>query len=145
MHGSWRKYEPSSAHSHFVVSRGAASAFLLQHPSLSAGGKFVRPQIDRVLTPAWRAFVLTPKGATATDAEAVALFRSMLSYAGSYKMEGAKLINHVDSSWNVSRTGSDQVRIFKIDGKTMMLSTPPAPGVLDGRMGRSVLVWEKVD
>ena len=84
------------------------------------------------------------EGLAATDAEAVALNRSMLSDTGRWSIEGDKLINRVDAAWNETWTGTDQARFFEIEGKTMTLTTAPAPGSMDGRMGVSTLVWEKV-
>ena len=51
---------------------------------------------------------LGPQGAgdgKPTPAEAEALFRSMLSYAGPYTIEGDVVTHHVDISWNQSFTG----------------------------------------
>jgi hypothetical protein len=46
----------------------------------------------------------------ASAAEAESLFRSMLSYAGPYTIEGNEVTHHVDISWNESFTGSQQKR-----------------------------------
>ena len=40
-----------------------------------------------------------------TPAEAEALYRSMLSYAGGYTVEDDVVTHHVDISWNESFTG----------------------------------------
>jgi len=39
----------------------------------------------------------TPK---ATDTEAANLYRTMVAYAGSYRLEGDKVLVHVDVCWN---------------------------------------------
>ena len=41
-----------------------------------------------------------PAAASATSAEAAALFRSMTSYAGTYTIDGDEITHHVDVSWN---------------------------------------------
>lgn len=40
------------------------------------------------------------RGATPADDEKIALFDSMLAYAGSYTLEDGRVIHHVDASWN---------------------------------------------
>lgn len=86
-----------------------------------------------------------PKGPVATDAEAVALYRSMLSYTGRYVVEGDKVVHHLDGSWNEIWTGTALTRFFKIEGRTLTITTAPALSASDGKMGVSTAVWEKVD
>jgi hypothetical protein len=47
-----------------------------------------------------------------SDADHLALFRSMLAYTGKYRIEGDKFITNVDASWNEAWTGTDQERFF---------------------------------
>ena len=86
-----------------------------------------------------------PKGPAATDAEAIALFRSMVAYTGRYEIDGDKVVHHVDASWNEAWTGIDLTRSFRLEGRTLTLTTTPGPSPVDGRMRVSVLIWEKVD
>ena len=79
-----------------------------------------------------------------TPAEAEALFRSMLSYAGRYTVEGDVVTHHVDISWNQSFTGGAQKRHFKFEGNRLQLSPPPSPDPLDGKMSVRKLIWERV-
>jgi len=85
-----------------------------------------------------------PVANTATAAEAENLFRSVISYAGTYTIAGNEVTHHVDISWNESWTGTKQVRIFKFEGDRVSLSTPVSPDPFDGRMSIRSLVWEKV-
>ena len=87
----------------------------------------------------------SPKQTPPTDAERAALHGSMLAYAGSYRIEGDKVIHHLEIAWDQSRLGSDQVRFFTIEGRTLTLRTPPNPGPLDGKLGRGVLTFEKFE
>jgi hypothetical protein len=82
--------------------------------------------------------------ATPTAAEAEALFRSVISYAGTYTIAGNEITHHVDISWNESWTGTKQVRLFKFEDNRVTLSTPVSPDPLDGKMSVRSLVWEKV-
>jgi hypothetical protein len=53
-----------------------------------------------------------------TDQEKVKLLESMSAYAGTYAADGEKVVHCVDTSWNGSWTGTDQVRFYKLDGDT---------------------------
>lgn len=85
-----------------------------------------------------------PVSNTATADEAEHLFRSVISYAGTYTISGNEVTHHVDISWNESWTGTKQVRIFKFEGDKVSLSTPVSPDPFDGKMSIRSLVWEKV-
>ncbi len=86
----------------------------------------------------------SPAGARPTTAEAEALFKSVLSYAGTYSVSGNEVTHHVDVSWNEAWTGTRQTRIFQLDGNRLQLSTPPSPDPLDGKMSVRTMVWERV-
>jgi hypothetical protein len=45
-----------------------------------------------------------------------ALFYSVLSYAGTYSINGNVVTHHVDVSWNEPWTGSDQTRNVRLEG-----------------------------
>jgi hypothetical protein len=85
-----------------------------------------------------------PAGPLPTDQEKIELFGSMVSYAGTYQVEGNKVLIRVDISWNQAWTGTVQTRFFKVEGDTLTLTTPVMEAVLDGQEVRSVLVWKKV-
>jgi hypothetical protein len=85
-----------------------------------------------------------PVGARPTQAEAEALHKSVLSYAGTYTIDGDEVTHHVDVSWNESWTGTKQTRTFRLDGERLHLATRPSPDPLDGRMSVRRMVWEKV-
>lgn len=86
-----------------------------------------------------------PVANTATPDEAEKLFRSVISYAGTYTIAGNEVTHHVDLSWNESWTGTQQVRIFQFEGNRLSLSTPVSPDPLDGKISIRSLVWEKVN
>jgi hypothetical protein len=75
------------------------------------------------------------RGATPADDEKIALFDSMLAYAGSYTLEDGKVIHHVDTSWNPAWGITDQVRPYSIAGDRLTISN--APGV-DPKTGQDV-------
>jgi hypothetical protein len=78
-----------------------------------------------------------------TDAEKVKLLESMSAYAGTYTVDGEKVVHHVDTSWNGSWTGTDQVRFYKLDGDIQTITTAPLTA-FSGADVKVVLVWKKV-
>lgn len=88
---------------------------------------------------------IKPAGLAPTDQEAVELQRTIVSYAGTYTLEGeGKVVHHVDISWNQSFTGTEQVRFYKLDGDVLTITTPPFGGAATGGASRYILVWKKV-
>ncbi len=83
--------------------------------------------------------------ATMTDQERADLFRTMIAYSGTYEFDGKTVTHHVDVSWNQNFTGTDQVRNVRFEGKRVILTTSVKPLSTDGKVGMSVLTWEKVD
>ena len=57
-----------------------------------------------------------PHDVVPTNEERVRLYRTMISYAGTYTVDAEKVIHHVDISWNQNWTGTDQVRFYKLEG-----------------------------
>ena len=79
-----------------------------------------------------------------TPTEAEALFRSMLSYAGTFTVEGDVVTHHVDISWNQSFTGGVQKRHFKLEGDRLILSTPQSHDPIDGKLSVRHMTWQRV-
>ena len=79
-----------------------------------------------------------------TPTEAEALFRSMLSYAGTFTVEGDVVTHHVDISWNESFTGGAQKRHFKLEGNRLILSTPQSRDPIDGKLSVRHMTWQRV-
>jgi hypothetical protein len=80
-----------------------------------------------------------------TDQEKVKLLESMSAYAGTYTADGERwfIVHCVDTSWNGSWTGTDQVRFYKLDGDTLTITTAPLTA-FSGEEVKVVLVWKKV-
>jgi hypothetical protein len=78
-----------------------------------------------------------------TDEEKVKLLESMSAYAGTYTADGEKVVRHVDTSWNGSWTGTDQVRFYKLDGDLLTITTAPLTSFSREEV-EVVLVWKKV-
>ena len=81
-----------------------------------------------------------------SDAAIVAMFRSMVSYTGTYRIDGDRIFTKVDASWNEAWNGAEQERIYRITDGLLELATPWAPSTsLPGApMMRSILSWKRV-
>ena len=88
-----------------------------------------------------------PAGAVATPEEAQALLTSMLAYAGTYTIDAqAKtVVHHIDISWDQARTGTDQIRTYKLEGKRITLTTEPSADSATGKKTLRTLIWEKLE
>ena len=79
-----------------------------------------------------------------TDPERVTLYDGFIAYAGTYAVAGDRVSHNIDASWNQAWTGATQVRQFKVDGASLVITTLPAKSPFDGRDISSVLVWTKI-
>jgi hypothetical protein len=88
-----------------------------------------------------------PAGAVATPEEAQALLTSMLAYAGTYTIDAqAKtVVHHIDISWDQSRTGTDQVRSYKLEDNHITLTTEPSADPATGKKTVRTLIWKKLE
>jgi hypothetical protein len=86
---------------------------------------------------------IVPAAPTPPDHERVALHDTMFAYAGTYSVEAGKVIHHVDISWNEAWTGTDQIRLFELNGNTLTLTTHATDPASD-TAAHYALVWEKV-
>ena len=84
-----------------------------------------------------------PAGDVPTDAEKIELFDGMGSYAGTYTVEGDRVVHHVDISWNEVWTGTTQVRLFAMNGNILRL-TACIPDPVGGVERHYTLEWQKV-
>ncbi len=86
---------------------------------------------------------IVPSAPTPPENERIALHDTMFAYAGTYSVETGKVIHHVDISWNEVWTGTDQIRLFKMNGNTLTLTTHAKDPATDTE-AHYALVWEKV-
>jgi hypothetical protein len=66
-----------------------------------------------------------PASAAVTDAEAVALFRTMTAGSGTYKVEGKTLTATWDTSAQQTWTGTTQKRYIEIAGNKLTITSDP--------------------
>jgi Lipocalin-like domain len=87
---------------------------------------------------------IKPNSFAPTDEEKVKLYNTFISYAGTYKIDGDKVVHSVDISWNQALTGTNLVRHFKIESDTLTITVPTQKNAFDGQEARGVLIFKKV-
>ena len=55
-----------------------------------------------------------PATLVATDPESIELYRGLIAYAGSYAIDGSKITQRIEASWNQAWTGTPQVSQLNI-------------------------------
>ena len=78
-----------------------------------------------IYTPGRMISIITAQGREApkTDQDRAALLKSMIAYTGTYRLEGDKIIQKPDVSWNPAWVGAEQVRFVKFDGDRLQMTT----------------------
>ena len=87
---------------------------------------------------------ISPADAVPTDEEGLQLLGTMVAYAGTFSLDAEKVTHHIDTSWNQAWTGTDQVRYYSLNDDMLSITTAPYKSYYDGRMGKSILLWQKV-
>ncbi len=79
-----------------------------------------------------------------TEAEAAHLHRTLIAYAGTWRVDGDRVFYKVDVSWNQSWTGTEQMRVWRLEGEnTLHVSTAEMINPLTGKMSRFSLVFAR--
>jgi hypothetical protein len=86
-----------------------------------------------------------PAQLVATDPESIALYRGLISYAGTYSIDGNSITQHIQASWNQAWTGTTQVLQFNIDGTSMYMRTGLTKNPLTGRQSSTTLIWTRTE
>ncbi len=86
----------------------------------------------------------SPSGLVPSAQEKVALYDSMVAYAGTHTFSADRIIHHIDMSWNQSWSGSEQIRFCHLDGAVLRIKSPPSRNPLDGEEVVHNIVFEKV-
>ena len=120
-----------------VVSGGELTYPLGEHP-----GGFVTMTPERM----WLLFVdsarKTPASTTLTDAEAVAMMKSHVSWTGKYTVgeqtsDGVKITARVDAASSQAIVGTDRLYFVRVDGDKI---TFKSPGTIVPMTGKTSLV-----
>jgi hypothetical protein len=86
-----------------------------------------------------------PAGLVATDAEAVALFRTVMAYAGRYTFQGDRVLHHIEISSLESWSGQTQTRLVHLDGPILRLSTLASNDPFTGQHSHRSITWRRID
>lgn len=82
-----------------------------------------------------------PFGGGTSEDQAEA-FRTFLGYAGSYKLDGDRVIHRVEVSSIQSLVDKDLIRTVKFDADRIVLTTPPTP--IQGETQIVDLTWQRI-
>jgi hypothetical protein len=118
------------------VATRARTPVLGEHPK----GTMVVTSAGRWIT------VVTAEGRKVpqTDEERAAALRSMIAYAGRYRVEGDKVVTKVEVAWNEAWVGTDQTRFFRFDGDRLHIESAPQPHPnVGGKVVRVIVTWER--
>lgn len=134
--GTWKQLSGTMVEEGSSESRSNLSAAPNGYVNFSAEGRLILLSVDSARR--------KPAGEVPTPAEAEALYRSMIAYAGSYAVEGNKVTYDLDVAWNESWTGTKQVRYWEVSGDRLTITTPEIVNPLTGRRSVFRLTFRKV-
>ena len=78
------------------------------------------------------------------DQDRIAAFKSLLAYSGRYQTDGDRIVIMVDIAADESWTGTQQVRLYRINGDELHIEAPPQRYANFGdRLMRGILVWKR--
>lgn len=79
-----------------------------------------------------------------TDAERAQALRTMISYAGRYRVADGKVTTKVEVAWNEAWVGGEQTRFIRFDGDRLHIESPPMPHPnLAGKVVRVIVTWQR--
>ena len=130
---SWTRHE---------IATGKDSKLFGEHPGgyliYTRGGHFV-----------WTGFKdQRPKPAAAepTDAERIALFKTMYAYNGTYEIAGGKIVDTVTGAWNEAWVGTKfYIDNYTLAGNTLTMVSAPFKATVDGVEMVVTTTFERVE
>ena len=134
--GTWKQLSGTMVEEGSSSERSNLSAAPNGFVNFSADGRLILLSTDSARK--------KPAGEVPTAAEAEALYRSMIAYAGTYKLAGNKVTYHLEATWNESWTGSKQVRFWKVEGDLLTITTPEIVNPLTGKRSVFKLTFRKI-
>ncbi|WP_133646818.1 lipocalin-like domain-containing protein [Paraburkholderia flava] len=80
-----------------------------------------------------------------TDEKLVALFRTLMTYTGRYRIEEDRFITKIDSCGHEAWNGTEQERFYTLEGDTLDVRTAWMPNLLipGNPMGRGILSFRR--
>jgi hypothetical protein len=87
-----------------------------------------------------------PANTAYTDAERAEIHRSIAgAYAGTYSIEGNKVVQHIIAAWRPDWIGTDQIRYFEIGGNKLTIKTAPIKTLRTGEDIVVTLTFERLE
>jgi hypothetical protein len=87
-----------------------------------------------------------PAAAEPTDAERLALFKTMYAYDGTYKVEGGKIVDNVEVAWNEGWVGTKFIiDKYEVSDKTLTMVSAPFKSVVDGTEAVVTTTYDRVE
>lgn len=111
------------------LATGEKTPALGEHPA----GYITYTPDGRVMVLVLRSGRRKPAGLVPSDAEKVALYDSMFAYAGTYSVDGGKVLHHIDMSWNEAWSGTTQIRFLSLQGDRLTYVSAPARNPMNDR------------
>lgn len=87
---------------------------------------------------------IRPAALVPTNEEKIALYDTMFAYAGTFDFDGAKVVHHIDTSWNEAWRGTNQIRFCEFHGDTLTYVSAPAKSPMNGRDCVHTVVLERL-
>jgi hypothetical protein len=121
-----------------IVATGAMQRLAGEHPSgyqlFTKGGHMIFIQTSENRK--------QPAGAVLTDAERIALFNTLVAYAGTYKVDGSKVLIHFET--NTVPGIPDRAYTMEINGNKLTLTADPFMNA-NGQQIVSIRTFERAD
>lgn len=87
-----------------------------------------------------------PAGSIYTDAERAVIHKDIFgAYAGTYSVDGNKVVHHVVAGWRPDWVGGDQIRYFELNGKKLTIKSAPLILSQTGKQIVGTLTFERVE
>ena len=79
-----------------------------------------------------------------TDEDRAQALKTMIAYAGRYRVEDGQVITKVEAAWNEAWVGGEQVRHIRFEGDRLYIESPPMPHPnINNKTVRVIVVWER--
>ncbi len=117
---SWTRHE---------IATGKDSKLFGEHP----GGYLIYTKGGHFIWTGFKDHRPKPAAAEPTDAERIALFKTMYAYDGTYKVAGGKIVDTVADAWNEGWVGTKfKIGKYEVSDQTLMMVSAPFKATVDG-------------
>jgi hypothetical protein len=86
-----------------------------------------------------------PATANPNEQERAELFRSLVAYSSTYKIDGTKLVQRVEASWVQSWTGTERSATVEVTGNKLVLTSQPFKSTVTGQDVVTTTTCERVE